>query len=236
LWYETFSIYPIEAEKTSTVKDRDIHTAIRILRQEVPKWETPIVTLMAETYGSPFRVLISCILSLRTQDSTTAQASHRLFVLADSPAAMLELTAKKIEKAIYPVGFYRTKAKVIREICKVLLRDYSGKVPDEIDELLKLKGVGRKTANLVVTLGYRKPGICVDTHVHRISNRWGYIKTRTPHETEFALRDKLPKQYWIEYNDLLVSFGQHLCRPISPLCSRCPVAKYCDKVGVTMSR
>ena len=218
------------------MKEREIHAAIRILRREVPQWETPIVTLMAETYGSPFRVLISCILSLRTQDSTTAQASQRLFALADSPQSMLKLTAKKIEKTIYPVGFYRTKAKVIREICAVLLRDYGGKVPDDIDELLKLKGVGRKTANLVVTLGYRKPGICVDTHVHRISNRWGYVRTKKPQETEFALRDKLPKIYWIEYNDLLVSFGQHLCRPISPLCSQCPVDKYCDKVGVTLSR
>jgi len=218
------------------VKDRDIHTAIRILRREVPKWETPIVTLMAETYGSPFRVLISCILSLRTQDATTAQASHRLFALADSPQTMVKLPVKTIEKTIFPVGFYRTKAKVIREICSVLLRDYSGKVPDDIDELLKLKGVGRKTANLVVTLGYRKPGICVDTHVHRISNRWGYIRTKNPKETEFALRKKLPEQYWIEYNDLLVSFGQHLCRPISPLCSQCPIKKYCSQIGVTTRR
>jgi endonuclease III len=218
------------------VRDSDIHAAIRILRREVPKWETPIVTLMAETYESPFRVLISCILSLRTQDSTTAQASHRLFALADTPQKMVKLSIKTIEKAIFPVGFYRTKAKVIREICRVLLRDYAGKVPDDIDELLKLKGVGRKTANLVVTLGYKKPGICVDTHVHRISNRWGYVKTTSPEKTEFALRDKLPKQYWIEYNDLLVSFGQHLCRPISPVCSRCPVRKYCDRVGVTLSR
>jgi endonuclease III len=209
---------------------------MRILRREVPKWETPIVTLMAETYESPFRVLISCILSLRTQDSTTAKASHRLFALADAPQKMVKLSIKTIEKAIFPVGFYRTKAKVIREICRVLLRDYAGKVPDDIDELLKLKGVGRKTANLVVTLGYKKPGICVDTHVHRISNRWGYVKTTTPEKTEFALREKLPKQYWIEYNDLLVSFGQHLCRPISPVCSRCPVRKYCDRVGVTLSR
>jgi endonuclease-3 len=191
---------------------------------------------MAETYGSPFRVLISCILSLRTQDATTAQASHRLFALADSPEAMVKLTAKTIEKAIYPVGFYRTKAKIIRQICAVLLREHQGKVPDEIDELLKFKGVGRKTANLVVTLGYGKPGICVDTHVHRISNRWGYIATTTPEKTEMALRAKLPKQYWIEYNDLLVSFGQHLCRPISPLCSQCPVEKYCDKKGVTIRR
>ena len=218
------------------MKNEEIHAVIRILRREVPKWETPIVTLMAETYGSPFRVLISCILSLRTQDATTAKASHRLFALADTPQKMVKLTAKTIEKAIFPVGFYRTKAKAIREICKLLLRDYSGKVPDDIDELLKFKGVGRKTANLVVTLGYQKPGICVDTHVHRISNRWGYIRTKNPHETEFALREKLPKQYWIEYNDLLVSFGQHLCRPISPLCSQCPVEKYCAKVGVTLHR
>jgi endonuclease III len=218
------------------VTDRDIHSVIRILRREVPKWETPIVTLMAETYQSPFRVLISCILSLRTQDATTAQASHRLFALADTPQAMLKLTTQKIAKVIYPVGFYRTKAKVIRDVCRVMIRDYSGRVPDEIDELLKLKGVGRKTANLVVTLGYRKPGICVDTHVHRISNRWGYVKTATPEKTEFALRDKLPKQYWIEYNDLLVSFGQHLCRPVSPVCSQCPVERYCAKNGVTISR
>jgi endonuclease-3 len=181
-------------------------------------------------------VLISCILSLRTQDSTTAKASHRLFAVADMPEAMSKLSAKRIEKLIYPVGFYKTKAKAIREICRVLVAQYSSKVPDEIDELLKLKGVGRKTANLVVTLGYKKPGICVDTHVHRISNRWGYIETKTPEKTEFALRDKLPKQYWIEYNDLLVSFGQHLCRPISPVCSACPVRKYCAQIGVTVRR
>ncbi|MBI2367937.1 MAG: endonuclease III [Deltaproteobacteria bacterium] len=218
------------------MKDRDIHSAIKILRREVPKWETPIVTLMAETYQSPFRVLISCILSLRTQDATTAKASHRLFALADSPESMLNLTAKKIEKLIYPVGFYKTKANNILEICRTLINRYAGQVPDSIDELLKFNGVGRKTANLVVTLGYRKAGICVDTHVHRISNRWGYVKTKTPEKTEFALRDKLPKKYWIEFNDLLVSFGQHLCRPISPLCSQCPVRKHCDQIGVTVRR
>lgn len=218
------------------MREREIHSAMRILQREVPKWETPVVTLMAETYENPFRVLISCILSLRTQDATTARASHRLFAEADTPAAMLKLTAKKIEKLIYPVGFYKTKAKNILDICHIILNDYHGQVPDEIDELLKLKGVGRKTANLVVTLGYRKPGICVDTHVHRISNRWGYINTANPEKTEFALRAKLPKKYWIEYNDLLVRFGQQLCRPISPICSRCPVAKYCDQVEVLARR
>jgi endonuclease-3 len=218
------------------VTNREIHSAVRILRREVPKWDTPIVTLMAETYKSPFRVLISCILSLRTQDSTTAKASHRLFAVADSPQEMLKLTVKAIEKLIYPVGFYKTKAKNILDICRALIDQYDGAVPDEIDELLKLKGVGRKTANLVVTLGYKKPGICVDTHVHRISNRWGYVETKTPEKTEVALRAKLPKQYWIEYNDLLVSFGQHLCRPISPVCSACPVKKYCRRIGVTARR
>jgi len=218
------------------VTHREIHQAIRILRREVPKWQTPIVTVVAQSSESPFHVLISCILSLRTQDATTAQASRRLFALAGTPAEMRRLSTRKIEKAIYPVGFYRTKAKTIREICRTLIENYAGRVPDEIDELLKLKGVGRKTANLVVTLGYRKPGICVDTHVHRISNRWGYVRTKNPKETEFALRQRLPKRYWIEYNDLLVSFGQHLCRPISPMCSQCPVEKYCDKVGVKIHR
>ncbi|HYA27905.1 MAG TPA: endonuclease III, partial [Acidobacteriota bacterium] len=141
-----------------------------------------------------------------------------------------------IAKLIYPVGFYKTKANNILEICRTIINQYGGKVPDEIDELLKFKGVGRKTANLVVTLGYKKPGICVDTHVHRISNRWGYVRTKTPDKTESALRDKLPKKYWIEYNDLLVSFGQHLCRPLSPLCSQCPVARYCDQIDVKVRR
>jgi endonuclease III len=218
------------------MKNRDIHSAIRILRREVPKWDTSIVTLMAETYQSPFRVLISCILSLRTQDATTAKASQRLFAVAVSPQAMMRLTANRIEKLIFPVGFYKTKAKNILDICRMLVNDYGGGVPDEIDELLKLKGVGRKTANLVVTLGYKKPGICVDTHVHRISNRWGYVRTTTPEKTESALREKLPKQYWIEYNDLLVNFGQHLCRPISPMCSQCQVSKFCDRIGVTIRR
>ena len=218
------------------MKDPEIHAAVRILRREAPKWQTPVVTLIAEAADSPFKVLISCILSLRTQDSTTAQASRRLFALADSPETMVRFSAKKIEQVIFPVGFYRTKAKTILEICRNLNENYRGRVPDEIDELLKFKGVGRKTANLVVTLGYNKPGICVDTHVHRISNRWGYVKTATPEKTEVALRQKLPKQYWIEYNDLLVSFGQQLCRPISPLCSQCPVAKYCSQIGVTVKR
>lgn len=209
---------------------------VAILKLEIKRWEVPIVGVVAEESKDPFRVLTSCILSLRTQDKTTAQASRRLFELATTPEEMLKLSTRQIEKAIYPVGFYRTKARNIRSICQTLITRYRSRVPDEIDELLKLKGVGRKTANLVVTLGYHKPGICVDTHVHRISNRLGYIKTKTPEQTEMVLRKKLPRKYWMIWNDLLVTYGQNLCRPISPLCSQCRLAPYCSRVGVKQSR
>ncbi len=191
---------------------------------------------MAGESGDPFRVLIACLLSLRTQDTTTGPAAARLFALADTPRTMLELSARRIERAIYPVGFYRTKARVILGLCRDLLARFDGRVPDDIDALLTLKGVGRKTANLVVTMGFDKPGICVDTHVHRISNRLGYVRTRTPDETETALRAKLPPRYWIGYNDLLVTFGQNVCAPVSPKCSACPVASLCRRVGVRTSR
>lgn len=185
---------------------------------------------------SPFMVLISCILSLRTKDKVTGEASNRLFKLADNPEKMFKLSTKSIEKAIYPVGFYKTKASRIKEICKTLLDNHGGVVPDEIDELLKLNGVGRKTANLTVTLGYGKLGICVDTHVHRISNRLGLVTTKTPDQTEFALRKILPQKHWLIYNDLLVTYGQNLCVPISPWCSKCKISKYCKRVNVKKSR
>ncbi|MEE8224347.1 MAG: endonuclease III [candidate division NC10 bacterium] len=216
--------------------DADITAIVRTLKREVERWDPTAVGQVAEDSHDPFRILISCLLSLRTKDEVTGGASARLFRLADTPATMLQLRERTIARLIYPVGFYRTKAKVIRGVCRSLIEEYEGRVPDDIDELLKLKGVGRKTANLVVSVGYGKPGICVDTHVHRISNRWGYVKTRTPEETEQALRRKLPRRYWIVFNDLLVSFGQNVCKPISPLCSRCPVERYCAKVRVTRSR
>ena len=181
-------------------------------------------------------MLIACLLSLRTKDETTGPAAARLFALADTPETMLRLTPTLIERAIFPVGFYRTKARVILGVCRDLLSRFGGRVPDEIDALLTLKGVGRKTANLVVTKGFNKPGICVDIHVHRISNRLGYVRTRNPEETETALRQSLPKRYWIGYNDLLVSFGQNICQPVSPKCSECPVRAPCARVGVTLSR
>jgi endonuclease-3 len=210
---------------------------LRTLRREVGRWNAPVVTFIALQTHDPFRVLVSCILSLRTKDETTGPASMRLFALASTPEAMLGLTARRIERAIYPVGFYRTKARVILGVCRDLIEKHGGRVPSDLDALLALKGVGRKTANLVLTQGFAKHGICVDTHVHRISNRWGYVRTKSPHETERALRARLPRRYWIEYNDLLVAFGQTICKPLSPLCeTRCPIASDCPRIGVGRHR
>ena len=219
------------------MRQDQIHAALRIVKREIRQWQEPVVGVVArESARDPFRILISCLLSLRTKDKTTGEASARLFALAHTPETLLKVPLKRIEKAIYPVGFYRTKAKAIHQICRRLIEQYGGTVPDSIEELVTLPGVGRKTANLVVTVGYGKPGICVDIHVHRISNRWGYVKTATPEQTEQALRSKLPKRYWITFNDLLVPYGQNLCQPVSPFCSRCKVIQYCDRVGVMKSR
>jgi endonuclease-3 len=214
----------------------DIHAALAVLREEYRSWKTPAVTIVAQCDRSPFKVLVSCLISLRTKDEITAQASMRLFERATTPEAMKLLSVNEVADLIYPAGFYRNKALQIVEISKRLMDEYGGMVPDEIDELLKFKGVGRKTANLVVTLGFRKPGICVDTHVHRICNRWGYVSTKTPDETETALRKILPAEYWIDINDLLVAFGQNHCHPLSPRCSVCRLAGMCAKVGVESSR
>jgi len=218
------------------MNDGQIHEVIKKLKEAAAAWNVPIVTEISRQRRDPFKVLISTVLSLRTKDETTAAAGRRLYRLAETPQAMLRLSAEQIAKTIYPVGFYRTKAENILEICGELISRFGGRVPDELEDLLSLKGVGRKTANLVVTLGYGKQGICVDTHVHRISNRLGYVGTKTPEKTEFALRDKLPAEHWIIYNDLLVAFGQNLCKPVSPFCSRCPLLSYCDRVGVKQSR
>ena len=206
-----------------------IRKIVEILREEKKKWNVPIVTLMSQTGSDPFKILVATVLSLRTKDEVTAKVAERLFQVADTPEKLLKLEEDEIASLIYPVGFYRRKAKNLKEIAKILIEKYGGKVPDDLEELLKLPGVGRKTANLVITLGYGKPGICVDTHVHRIMNRLGYVKTKTPEETEFALREKLPREFWIEINDLLVSLGQHICHPTSPKCSQCPIEPYCPK-------
>lgn len=213
-----------------------IHKVVSVLKREISRWKVPILGVVAQETEDAFRVLISCILSLRTKDETTALASRRLFQLAYTPESMRKLSLGTIEKAIYPVGFYRTKARNIKGICSDLIKRFQSVVPDDIDMLLTLKGVGRKTANLVVTLAYRKPGICVDVHVHRISNRLGYIRTKTPEQSEMTLRKKLPKQYWMIINDLLVTYGQNVCKPVSPLCSECKIIPYCRRIGVKQSR
>jgi endonuclease-3 len=216
--------------------DRNMAEIIRLLEQELVKRELPIVTKLAGERHDPFEILISTLLSLRTKDEVTAAATERLFSLAATPAEMLRLSEAEIQKAIYPVGFYRNKAETILHVCRELIKRFHSRVPDSIEELLTLKGVGRKTANLVVSLGFNGAGLCVDTHVHRISNRLGYVRTKNPEETEFALRAKLPPEYWSRYNTLLVAFGRNTCRPVSPLCSRCPVEACCDRAGVVKSR
>jgi endonuclease-3 len=214
-----------------------IEKVLRVLRREVRKWKVPAVGIVAEqAIDRPFETLVSTILSLRTKDAVTEQASRRLLSRAPTPDAIVSLPVEAIEELIYPAGFYHTKAKNLKKTSQMLLRDYEGRVPREMDELLKLPGVGRKTANLVITLGYGDYGMCVDTHVHRISNRWGYVQTKTPEKTELALRGKLPKKHWMTYNDLLVTFGQNLCVPISPWCTKCPVNDYCERVGVARHR
>ena len=228
-----------------------IARAISILRREIRQWDDPIVTKLARKKRDPFKVLIATILSLRTKDTCTAEAAARLFALADTPEGLLRIPAAMIAKTIYPVGFYNTKARNIHSVCRDLLERFGGRapdtrapdtrapdarVPDTIEELLTLQGVGRKTANLVLSQGYGIPAICVDTHVHRITNRWGYVSTKNPEETEMRLREILPKRYWIILNDLLVTYGQNLCAPVSPWCSRCKLRSFCARIGVARSR
>ncbi len=227
---------PKKMVKKEIRSDFPIATVMEILRKETKKLRVPIVTVQAQTKKDPFRVLISTIISLRTKDEVTAQASERLYALADTPQGILKLGERTIAETIYPAGFYKTKAANIIKVCQLLLDEYDGKVPSEIEQLVAFPGVGRKTANLVRTLGYNLPGICVDTHVHRITNRWGYVNTPNPDKTEMALREILPKKYWIPINDWLVAYGQHLCVPVSPHCSRCKLEPYCEKNDVTRSR
>ena len=206
------------------------------IRQLNDGFKDPAVTQVAEKTRDPYRVLISCVISLRTKDDVTAAATERLFSRADTPEKMRRLPLQEIEALIFPAGFYRNKARHIRQISEILQEKYAGRVPDTLEDLLALPGVGRKTANLVLSVGFGKPAICVDTHVHRIANRMGWVSTKTPEQTEMSLREKLPRPFWIEINDLLVTFGQNVCKPISPLCSKCPVTAYCRRIGVDRSR
>lgn len=210
----------------------------KLLKKGLRKFETPVINrAKRDIDDTPFNTLISCVLSLRTKDNVTEQASLRLLKKYNTPEKILTLSEKRISELIYPVGFYKTKAKRLKEISKTLIDDYSSKVPEDFDELLKLKGVGRKTANIVMVYGHKKTGyLPIDTHCHKIPNRLGWIKTKTPEETEVALRKILPEKYWDDFNDLFVTFGQNICVPISPFCSKCPIEKYCKKINVKSSR
>ena len=210
----------------------DIHSIIKNLKDDYLKGrvERSEFVQFMEGVKDPYIVLICCILSLRTNDKTTIGASKRMLELAKTPNEMIKVDIEKLAKAIYPVGFYKNKASQIIELSKRLVEEYNSKVPSSIEELIKFNGVGRKTANLVLTKGFNIPAICVDTHVHRISNRLGYIKTKTPDDSEMALRKILPKEYWIDYNTLLVTHGQNICKPQNPKCELCSISKYCKKV------
>src|SRR5574344_485212 len=206
----------------------DIEKIVKLIKDEKEP-QSDFVKLM-DSFDSPYLVLISCILSLRTNDKTTYPATLRMLKLGKTPEDFAKVSQNDLEKAIYPVGFYKNKAGQIIELSKILVDKYNSKVPNSIDELVKFNGVGRKTANLVVARGFHKPAICVDVHVHRIFNRLGYVKTKNPEETEFALRKKLPKKFWIEINTLIVTHGQNICKPQKPLCEKCPIQNFCPKI------
>jgi endonuclease-3 len=218
------------------MKQSDLPEAFRRLRQAARAWVVPIVADLASRGATPYEILIAALLSARTLDTVTAVIAPRLFALARSPEQMIQFDEGAIARAIRGVAFSETKARQILAISHILLDEYNGRVPEELDQLDELPGVGRKIANLVVTQAFGKPGICVDTHVHRICNRWGYVHTKAPDETELVLREKLPEQHWLEINPLLVALGQNICRPTIPICSSCPVYEFCERVGVTKTR
>ena len=213
----------------------EIDTALRLVAAAVKAWRVPYLS-RRHVRQDPFRTLVSCIMSLRTKDETTDVAAERLFAKAGTPAAMRALGPERIARLIFPVGFYNQKSKQIAVLSDRLLREFGGKVPSDLETLLTFNGVGRKTANLVVTEAFGLPGICVDTHVHRITNRWGYVRTRAPNETEQALRAKLPQRHWLSINRLLVTYGKRRCTPLSPKCSECALRPMCPQCGVGRTR
>ncbi len=212
--------------------EREVREVFRILERESEKWNAPVVTLVAQRSRDPFQVLVCALLSTRTRDETTAKVCKRFLEKVKGPEDLLRIPLSELEGLIYPVGFYRTKARQLKDLAKDLVERFGGRVPDRLEDLLSLKGVGRKVANLVLADGYGIPAICVDTHVHRIVNRWGLVRTKTPERTEEELMKKVPKDLWISVNRLLVAFGQTICTPLKPKCGECPVERFCKKVGV----
>jgi len=218
---------------------QDLDKIFTLLKKELKNYNPPVLDskIWDEIPQTPYTTLISCILSLRTKDEVTGPASKKLLKKHNTPEKIIQLSEKQIQELIYPVGFYKTKAKTIKDISKVLIEKYESNVPENLEELLKLKGVGRKTANIVMVYGHKKSGyLPIDTHCNRIPNRLGWVKTKTPEETEIELKKVLPKKYWDDFNNLFVQFGQSICVPISPFCSKCPIEKYCMKINVIKSR
>jgi endonuclease-3 len=218
------------------VDRNNISRVIELVKASVKKYKAPVLERFNDEIKNPFWVLIPCILSLRSKDETTAVAAKRLYNIAPKPEDILKIPQAELEKILYSTGFYRQKTRSVLQITKLIVEKYKGRVPDTIEELLTLPGVGRKTANLVVTVAFKKPGICVDTHVHKICNRWGYVKTKNADETEMKLREILPKKYWIKINYWLVLYGQNICLSVSPRCSDCLLFSYCPRIGVKKSR
>ena len=218
------------------MQNSDMDIVMEQLKEHFHSVKTPVVDLIKIKTDDPFKVLVATILSARTKDETTAKVAEKLFQKVNKAEDFDKLTYEELDKIITPVGFHRVKAKHLKQLPKVLKEKFNGKIPEEIDELMVIPGVGRKTANLVRAVAFQKPAVCVDVHVHRICNRWGYVKTKNPTETEFALRELLPKKYWLIINDLLVTYGQNRCTPQSPRCSECPIAEYCARTGVQRSR
>ncbi|ACG57575.1 DNA-(apurinic or apyrimidinic site) lyase [Hydrogenobaculum sp. Y04AAS1] len=211
------------------MKKTDIPKVFKILKKDYEENHAPVVTLIAHTTKDPFRVLVCALLSTRTKDETTARVCERLFVKVKSIEDLYNIKEEELKELIYGVGFYNTKAKNLKELSKILVEKYSAKIPNTLEELLELPGVGLKVANLVLAEGFGIPAICVDVHVHRITNRWCLVKTKTPEQTEEALKNILPKKYWIDINRYLVSFGQRICKPIKPSCNICPIERFCGK-------
>lgn len=210
------------------MRKEDLQKVISILKKEFPRWNAPVVSLIAQKTGDPFRVLVCALISTRTKDEITAVVCKKLFEKVKSVEDLYLIDKDELSELLYPVGFYKNKALFLKEIAKELKEKYDSKVPDKLEELLRLKGVGRKVANLVLAEGYGIPAICVDTHVHRITNRWCLVKIKKPEETELQLTKILPEKYWIEFNKLLVAFGQTICKPVKPLCHICPIREYCE--------
>ena len=214
------------------MQNKDIDIVLTRLQEHFYSVKTPVVDLIQIKTEDPFKVLVATILSARTKDETTAKAAEKLFTKVQKPEDLENIPLDELDALITPVGFHRVKAKHLKELPKVLKAKFGGIIPAEIDELLELPGVGRKTANLVRAVAFKKPAICVDVHVHRICNRWGYIKTKTPLETEMTLRQKLPLKYWLNFNSYLVAFGQNLCTPRKPKCEKCPISEFCKRIGI----